>query len=299
MPIPAAENNEGLLGSKILLITVNYDSADCTLRLLRSLRKLHRASTLDIVIVENASPQSALSGTEAELESWHNARVMNSLTNRGYFGGARWGLENYLAIHGHVPDWVIVCNSDIVIRDADFLDKLLAHDPSSVGVIAPKIESSATHLDQNPFMETRPDRRRIAGLRIWGSTYYTALLRQLLFPMVRRIRYGLKKLKRSVMVTALNSGSRPIYAPHGSFVIFGRRYFASGGYLDDGYFLYGEEISVAEICRTLGLSVIYDPALHVLHSEHQTTGRILRRSAYVWQKQALEYLCSKYLADVS
>src|SRR5205823_4228222 len=87
-----------------------------------------------------------------------------------------------------------------------------------------------------------------------------------------------------------------IYAAHGSFLIFSRRYFEAGGFLDGNLFLYGEEISVAEICRSLGLPVIYEPSLCVLHKEHQSTGRVLSRFTYECQKKAMQYVTSRYLS---
>src|SRR2546426_589424 len=58
--------------------------------------------------------------------------------------------------------------------------------------------------------------------------------------------------------------------------------------------LYGEEISVAEICRSLGLPVIYEPSLRVLHNEHQSTGRVISRFSFECQKNALRYVSSRY-----
>src|SRR5947208_6891971 len=87
-----------------------------------------------------------------------------------------------------------------------------------------------------------------------------------------------------------------IYAAHGSFFIFSRRYFEAGGFLDENLFLYGEEISVAEICRSLGLLVVYEPSLCVLHKEHESTGKVLSRFTYECQKKAMQYVTSRYLA---
>src|SRR5205823_702439 len=87
-----------------------------------------------------------------------------------------------------------------------------------------------------------------------------------------------------------------IYAPYGAFFIFSRKYFDAGGYLDENLFLYGEEISVGEICRSLQLPVIYEPSLCVLHNEHQSTGKRINRFSYECQKAALQYVMSRYLS---
>src|SRR3989442_12924430 len=88
-----------------------------------------------------------------------------------------------------------------------------------------------------------------------------------------------------------------IYAPHGAFFIFSRRYFEAGGYLDGNLFLYGEEISVAEICRSLGLPVIYEPSLFVVHNERRSTGHVFSRFSFECQKNALRDVSSRYRKD--
>src|SRR2546427_119628 len=100
--------------------------------------------------------------------------------------------------------------------------------------------------------------------------------------------------RRSKPASMQNGRREFIYAPHGALFIFSRRYFEAGGYLDGNLFLYGEEISVAEICRSLGLPVIYEPSLRVLHNEHQSTGRVISRFSFECQKNALRYVSSRY-----
>jgi GT2 family glycosyltransferase len=86
----------------------------------------------------------------------------------------------------------------------------------------------------------------------------------------------------------------PIYAAHGAFLIFSRAYFEGGGYIDDGFFLYAEEFAVAEICRRLGLSVVHDPELRVIHSAHQSSGRMCTRTSFEQGKQGLDYALRTY-----
>ena len=101
---------------------------------------------------------------------------------------------------------------------------------------------------------------------------------------------------RELAETTLNFQS--IYAPHGSFLILSQTFFEHGGVLDDSEFLYAEEISLAETCRQIKLTVSYDPELTVIHDEHRTTGRKYNRTTYFHQKNALNYLTSSFFPDV-
>src|SRR5690606_22306175 len=95
------------------------------------------------------------------------------------------------------------------------------------------------------------------------------------------------------------SSMHPIYAPHGSFVLFSRGYFENGGILDYPLPLYGEEIFVAETCRAIGADVVYVPEIEVQHDEHVSTrllnSKRVSRSMYAAMEMA-EQLRSRKIA---
>ncbi len=170
--------------------------------------------------------------------------------------------------------------------------KLFEQDATAGAVIAPRIQVMPGGVDQNPFMRRRPSRLRWAALRLCSSTYSIAAI----WDWLSRQKRAVQSFLRGFSSPAQDRGGREfIYAPHGAFFIFSRRYFEAGGFVDGNLFLYGEEISVAEICRSLGLAVVYEPSLRVLHNEHSSTGKRISRFSYECQKKALRYIASQYL----
>jgi GT2 family glycosyltransferase len=85
-----------------------------------------------------------------------------------------------------------------------------------------------------------------------------------------------------------------IYAPQGAFIAFHRSYFERGGTLDHGAFLFGEEIFVAETARRLGMTVMYDPALVIEHTERSTAAGLFNRNTSRYRKQASRYLAKTF-----
>ena len=280
---------------KAVVITVNYKSADSVLEFLANLEYAKAFSEIEVIIVDNSPGEEHASGMRAAVAKYMNAELIESPTNRGYFGGARFAFDHYLEQRNALPDWVIVCNHDIQIEDKEFLSKLLCQDPETVGVIAPRVQAMPGRVDQNPFMMNRPGWLRWASLRFVYSTYGTATVWDWLSRRKQAVRVFLAAMGSKSSKNA-NGRRQPIYAAHGSFFIFSRRYFEAGGILDGNLFLYGEEISVAEICRSLGLPVVYEPSLCVLHKEHRSTGKVLTRLTYEYQRKALRYLTSRYLS---
>jgi GT2 family glycosyltransferase len=272
-----------------LIITVNYRGADSTARFLASVARIEHFQCAQIIIVENGSCDGSAQKLRLLVAEFSNVELLESSVNRGYFGGANWALQQYLA-RGHKPDWVIICNNDILFGDCQFLSKLFKRNTQDAAVIAPAIIARLTGVDCNPFMARRPTRLQLLRIRLWHSSYYFMRVKQLLSPHVRTFRYRLFSWTQKTKPT---KPSR-IYGAHGAFFIFSRSYFEAGGYIDDGHFLYAEELCVAEICVHLGLRVVHDPDLQVWHEGHQATGRGLNRAMYEYARGALRYAQRKY-----
>lgn len=285
--------------AKALVITVNYRGAADTLRLLESLRGLKGFSGIDVIVVDNFSADGSSAAIRAAMSYLENVRLLESTINRGYFGAAKWALQKYLDSQKYLPDWVIVCNNDIVIEDQDFFSKLFEHDANAVGALAPEIRSERTRLDQNPFLKKRPDKKKLVTLRIWFSSYYLMLFKQLLSVPFRLGKEKVKHFLSSGEGTSRVHRIEPIYSPHGAFVIFSRRYFELGGEIDDELLLYAEEFSVGEICKRMNLPVLHDKKLQVQHREHGSTRSQLTKSTYRRKREALHYVISKYLSDLA
>jgi GT2 family glycosyltransferase len=275
--------------SRVLIITVTFQNADCTRQFLESVSRLEEFASCRILIVDNNSDDGSLPTIRPAISAYENVELAASQQNRGYFGGAKWALDQYLTRHT-APDWVIVCNNDIDFHDRQFLVKLLRIDPTTVGMIAPEIVSRLTGYDANPGIRNRPSAFRMLRYRAWYSSYHAMWVKQWLWPVVRRVR---RRFQSQGQASA-NSTPAEIYAPHGSFMIFSRRFFECGGFLDDGSFLYCEELLVAEMCRRLGLPIVHQTALRVWHEEGQTLGRMLTRKTFRHQKDGFLYALTRY-----
>ena len=275
--------------AQALIITVNFRQGECTRQFLYSASRLANFARCDVLIVDNSSEDGSTSLIREAISEFPNVKLLPSAQNRGYFGAARWALDQYLERYS-LPSWVAVCNNDIEFNDSLFLVKLLDKDPASAGVIAPSIVSSLTGYDANPFIGKRPGSFRMQRYRLWLTSYYAMWLKQWLSPSVRKIRHTMS----SHRPTGSQSTGQPIYAPHGSFVIFSRRFFEAGGFIDDGSFLYAEEFCIAEMSIRLGQPVIHEPTLEVRHKGSQSTGRILSRDMYRHEVNGFRYALSRY-----
>ena len=280
---------------RALLITINTGHEDYTKALVGSLSRLRAFPDLSVLIVENASGDASVATLQKEIAELTNVRLLVASSRLGYFRAARFAAENYLSRGNSLPDWLIVCNNDVLIDDKEFLEKLFRHDPLKVGVIGPRIQTLPLKAEQNPCMQQRPGWKKRLGFHLCSSNYPAALARHWLYAKKRSLKSWIVRTVPRAH-PAEDAGLRPIYAAHGAFLIFSRRFFEAGGYLDQNLFFYGEEISVAEICRSLRLPVVYDSTLSVQHHEHVTVGAPMTRSMFEIHQKSMRYVLSTYLS---
>jgi GT2 family glycosyltransferase len=229
-----------------------------------------------------------------------NVKCLQAPHNLGYFGGANFGLGQYLA-SSPLPDWVVVCNVDIEFRDSQFFSTLQELDATeSLGLVAPRIWSARWKRDLNPKISQRPTKGRMFLYKLIFGNYYLQMAYEILSFLKNglraAIREGLAMFRGHPKIDKQTKDASSIYAPHGSCMIFSRRYFRAGGNFEYSVFLFGEEIFVAETAKGLGLAVRYCPWLGVLDNEHASTGIIRSRKVAGYMKDATNYLVEHYFA---
>ena len=254
---------------EVLIIAVIYNTYEETLRFLKSI-EVQNQPVIKIILVDNSDK---ISDTyfERKVNNLNlNISYLKCSENIGYFGGADYGLNFYLK-NNVLPQWIVVCNVDIVFDEKDFFEKLLAKNfMSDVGIIAPSIISDKWKTDTNPKIISRYTKKKMNFYRTVCSNTFTQ-------NAYMTISYFKKILKSPAAMR--RKVSQIIYAPHGSCIIFNENYFKNGGNFKHISFLFGEEIFVAETARRLNLNVLYEPDLKV-SPDRGRRGRWTHRSRW-------------------
>jgi len=274
---------------RVDFITVNYGRTHETVALVESLSRLEGFGLSRVIIVDNetsAESKRALEGIRTRHSE--NVRVLYSDVNLFYWGAAAYAIRSMYGETTRMPEWLIVCNNDILVEQKGFISKLLAKDHEKHGIIAPTVISARTGLDQNPH-RLRPFStfELIAG-RLFYANYYLA---RLIF-----LRKKIKGLANAVKSDAACGQPCRIYAPQGSFVIFSKNFFEKGGYLDTNFKIFNEELITAEVTRNIGLPVEYCPSLKVLHNEHSSTGDSFTRKNFMLSRDSYRYYRRRYIS---
>lgn len=268
------------------IIAVNYFGSSHASALLQSLQG-QRNSDWALVVVDNSCSQAEFDNLSRAVAGEPRCRLLRTPRNLGYYGAAQFALERSAFSRAYV----IVANMDITFPDPACLELLSEKKLLGVGVVAPSVLSRSMERDQNPYMIHRPTRASMLRRRMMFQS--RAVGRVIVFAahfvdsLAGKRAFQLKKHRRHVRPSPKDRCK--IYAGHGCCSIFTPDYLAAGGDFRHPVLLFGEEITVGERCRTLGLSVIYDPTLVVVHSGHQSTGVWRSRGILDAQRDATSY----------
>lgn len=262
-----------LMINSIVIVIVNYYSSA---EIIEYLKSITEESGITVVVVDNGDNDEDLKSLLLIIASLEYVTYIKAPSNIGYMGGARLAYEE-LDLHKSLDsfDWFILSNADIRI-DANNLSKHLGHLKAKQNseipmLVAPKIESTLTGRNQNPYLVKRPSRLKYKLLALVFNIYPLAVAHRVL-GIVKN------KLKKSNLNNELSFGDCQandcisIYGGHGSFMIFNNGYFKRGGSLYNESFLFCEENYVAEQVRKLKGFVCYSDKIVVKHKEHITTG---------------------------
>jgi GT2 family glycosyltransferase len=293
----------------VVVIGINYESDKALFQYLNGLTKISQGLDLNVVIVDNTERVDSSDIFKSIQKQYPQTLCLKASSNLGYFGGAAFGLKEYLINKG-LPDWVMVSNVDIEFKDETFFTRLRDLGLSEeVGVIAPSIWSESWLCDRNPMMVSRPTKHKMKSYKLLFSNFYMLNL----YHLISKIKYTLcKAWKRcyltnassSLKISRLGSSFVPreegqnrlqeIYAPHGSCILFSKSYFLHGGKLNYPAFLFGEEIFVAETARELGLKIVYNPHLILYHNDHCSTHGFRSRKLASYMYESAVYISDRY-----
>jgi N-acetylglucosaminyl-diphospho-decaprenol L-rhamnosyltransferase len=263
--------------SRVLAVVLNYRTPQLTIDCLRSLEGEVAADTrLRVVVVDNASGDDSVDQiTGAMLENrWSWARLMPLERNGGFAYGNNAAIREAVR-SADPPDYVLLLNSDTLVQ------------PGAVGTLV-------QFLDEHP-------QAGIAGSRLQaldGTAQHSALR----FPTIATelaggLRFGPVSRLLAPWHRQPPATERPSEADWvaGAACMVRRTVFETVGLLDEGYFLYREDVDFCLQARRAGWRCWYVPESRVVHLGGRSTGvfdprQRQRRPAYWFQSRRRYFL---------
>jgi N-acetylglucosaminyl-diphospho-decaprenol L-rhamnosyltransferase len=230
----ASSQSDSREGASVDVVVVSYNSRD---RLRGCVEPLLGLPGVHVFVVDNASPDGSLEAVK-DLP----LTAMQLPTNGGFAHGVNAGWQAGSA------RYVLLLNPDARIEGSS-LDVLVQalDDTPQVGAVAPRIVDEAGALDYS--------QRRFPRLR---STYARAFFLHRLFPTAS----WTDELVRDEDVYARRA--HPDWVS-GACMLLRRDALARLGGLDEGFFMYAEDIDLCHRLRRAGYEILFEPEALVVH----------------------------------
>lgn len=227
---------------RLVISIINYRTPDLTLNCLRSLSSEIEIDRDFVVVVDNASGDDSIDRIEAAIadNQWQQwVRVFPSPVNGGFSAGHNLVFQQFPA------DAYLLLGSDTIVRSGAIstLTNALQSDPK-IGLIGPRLEA----LDGTPQISCFRNRSPIGEFLDAAAT---GILTRFL-----------KAYNILIPVSDV-----PIDAEWISFacVLLRSEVIQQIGKMDEGYFLYFEDIDYCRRTNAAGWQIRYIPAAKVVH----------------------------------
>ncbi len=239
----------------LLVVVLNYRTAALTIDCLQSLvNEIPTVPNTRVVVTDNASGDGSAEQIAAAIaqHNWHPwAEIMPLERNGGFAYGNNAAIRPALA-SSNPPDYVLLLNPDTVVRPGALkalVDFMEAH--PHVGIAGSRLEdpdgtpqhsafrfpSCASELDQN--------------LRLGGVS---------------------KLLSRWGLAPEICDSPHPTDWVAGASMIIRPTVFKAIGLIDEGYFMYFEEVDFCLRAQRAGFPCWYVPQSRVVHLVGQSSG---------------------------
>ncbi len=253
----------------VCFVILHYMALDETVQCVESIRN-NIEGDKQIIVVDNCSPNGTAADLEERYKDVPEVDVLAAESNLGFAKGNNFGYQ--YAVSKYAPDFVVVMNNDMEIRQRDFI-KLAEQSYREYGyaVMGPDIYSTKKKYHQNPQTRKMPSRKDLE--RSVRSLVLKNRLRALI-PLKWFVLDLLGK-KAAPEKRAENYVDHVVENPllHGSCYVFSADFIEKhpAECFYSGTFMYLEAEILCYQCRRDKEKMIYDPRLKVDHHEDVAT----------------------------
>ena len=240
---------------RLLVVIVNYRTADLTIDCLRSVRaELAALPETKVVVTDNASGDNSPARIASAITSNGWSKWADHLplpSNGGFACGNNAAIRSALQ-SADPPDYVLLLNPDTLVRPGairQLLDFMESH--PHVGIVGSRLEDPDGTPQRSAFRFPTPLSELEDGARVGFLT---------------------RLLKRRVVAPPAPAIACPVDWVAGASMMIRKAVFESIGLLEETYFMYYEEVDFCLRANRAGWPCWYVPDSRVVHLVGQSSG---------------------------
>lgn len=230
----------------ISIIIVNFNTGQYLKRCLVSLSKTTADLLGEVIVVDNASSD----GSEKTATEFNFAKLIKNKKNLGFAAGCNIGIKNS---HGR---YILLLNPDTEV-EKDTLKVMM------------------DFMDKNPKIGASTCKVILANGQIdWASHrgFPTPLASFSYFSRLSKFFPKSKLLSQYHLTYKDLNKLHDIDSPSGAFYLVRRQVLEKVGYLDEDYFMYGEDIDLSYRIKKAGYKIVYNPSAKIIHYKGIASG---------------------------
>jgi GT2 family glycosyltransferase len=277
------------LATTVWIVIVNYRTSGLAVDCLRSVApQIADLGAAKVVVVDNASDDGSVARLRETIVSqgWEDwASVIPAERNGGFAYGNNLGIRLALRQRDR-PDYLLLLNPDTIVRPGAIralVDFMNGH--PGAGIAGSRLENANGGAERSAHTAPSPLGELESGARL-------GVLSRALH------RYGVAPPARDA--------AHECDWVSGASLIVRRKVIEDIGLLDEGFFLYFEEVDFCTRARKAGWQVWFVPESCVVHLEGASTGiqKVARRRPQYWYDSRRRYFTKHFgvaglvLADV-
>jgi N-acetylglucosaminyl-diphospho-decaprenol L-rhamnosyltransferase len=271
---------------KIAIVVINYRTAKLTLDCLASLeQEVNARPGTHVVLVDSASGDGSAVLLESERSSrkWQNWLSPVRLTeNRGFSAGNNAGIA-FAESLGHF-DGFLLLNSDTIVRPGSLglLGAVFERDPT-VGLVGPRLEWPDGKAQISCFRKISPTTELLTAAKT-GPISRLFSGQEVAIPDI--------SAGGSTMTRDSAGPDRRVEWISFACVLIRKDVISAIGPMDEGFFMYFEDVDYCLRARRAGWQIAYEPAARVVHLRGGRTSTDFaieerrRRPPYYYQARA-------------
>lgn len=229
------------MSPELSILIVNWNGKALLKSCLESLVRESSGLDAEIIVVDNGSSDGS---PEMVREHFKEVKLIRNRENVGFARGNNIGLRECYG------EWVCLVNSDVEVKTGS-IRSMVSHmrEHPEVGMMGPKVMNLASGI--------QPNYREFPSL--WNF-FCRALALDKFFP-ASRIFGG------TFMDYFDGAGMRTVDVIAGTFWLLRRKALDEAGWLDEDFFMYGEDLDLCKRFKKSGWEIVYFPEAEIMHHD--------------------------------
>ncbi len=247
---------------------VSYNTRELLRNCLKSIFETTKGIEFEVIIVDNNSRDGS---QEMVAKEFPQVKLIANDSNRGFAGANNQAIKESKGRH------ILLLNSDtIVLEDTleiccSFMDEHL-----EIGLLGCKLLNPDGTLQHS-----------CRGFPSFLTLFFESTFLDQIFP-----RHGV--IGRYQMRYWDHDEIREVDQPMGAFMMVRREAIEEVGYMDEGYFMFFEEVDWCYRIKDKGWKIVFIPQAEIIHYGGQSIRKAQLSMFFAWHKSRLRFFAKRY-----